>query len=241
VRCLQTVEVTRELIEPTSAQSALGRILNPAEIGHSRSREYASGEPVLELISHIQFLTQVDWQVLRAARLSALRDSPHAFTSSYAHESGWGEREWRQLLDAASWIVARDAEKLIGLAGSVGEPERPSAQHVESIWVAPTHRRRGVFRALLDAVVEIERPMGATHLLLWVLEDNHDARRAYEAVGFEPTGERQFLPGFGRFERRLTLCISRLLDSHAHSSHVTDKGDLDRQGTTTPDGVTTSR
>ena len=50
-------------------------------------------------------------------------------------------------------------------------------------------------------------PAGVTDLLLWVLEDNHDAQRAYEALGFEPTGERQFLPDLGRFERRLRLGI----------------------------------
>ena len=30
-------------------------------------------------------------------------------------------------------------------------------------------------------------------MLLWVLEDNHVARRAYAALGFQPTGERQYL------------------------------------------------
>jgi hypothetical protein len=39
--------------------------------------------------------------------------------------------------------------------------------------------------------------------MLWVLEDNHDAQHAYQALGFEPTGERQFLPALGQFERRL--------------------------------------
>jgi GNAT superfamily N-acetyltransferase len=188
------------------------RVLNPAKIGDSRSRDYASREPVLESKSHLRLLTPFDWRVLRAARLRALLDSPDAFTSSYAHESGWGEPEWRRRFDDGTWIVAHEDEKVIGLARSVGEPEQPS-RHVESIWVAPTHRRRGVFRALLGAVVEIERRMGVTHLLVWVFEDNHDARRAYAAVGFEPTGERQFLPAFGRFERRLRLGIRRLSDS----------------------------
>jgi ribosomal protein S18 acetylase RimI-like enzyme len=187
--------------------------LNPAKIGDSRSRNHPSREPVLESISHLHLLTPFDWQVLRAARLRALLDSPYAFTSSYARESSWGEPEWLRMFDAATWIVAREAEKVIGLARSVNEPERPATRHVESIWVAPKHRRRGVLRALLDAVVEIERRRGVTYLLLWVLEDNHDARRAYEAVGFVPTGERQFLPAFGRFERRLRLCLSGISKS----------------------------
>ncbi len=47
-----------------------------------------------------------------------------------------------------------------------------------------------------------------TELMLWVLEDNHDAQRAYQVLGFESTGERQYLPAFGQFERRLRLEIS---------------------------------
>jgi GNAT superfamily N-acetyltransferase len=166
----------------------------------------------MESVLDLQLLTPVDWRVLRAARLRALLESPHAFTSSYANESRWGESEWRQVCDAATWVVAHEAGGVIGLARSVREPGRPSARYVESAWVAPTHRRHGVFRALLHALAETERRVGVTDLLLWVLEDNHDAQRAYEALGFEPTGERQFLPAFGRFERRLRLGARRLLD-----------------------------
>ena len=113
------------------------------------------------------------------------------------------------MFDAATWIVARNADDVVGLARSVGDPARPWTRHVESIWVAPTHRRRGVCRALLSALADTERRMGVTDLLIWVLEDNHGAERAYEALGFEPTGEQQFLPTLERFERRLRLDVRR--------------------------------
>jgi ribosomal protein S18 acetylase RimI-like enzyme len=165
---------------------------------------------MMALTLHIDLLAPADWRVLRAARLRALLDSPRAFTSSYARESVWGELEWRRMFRAATWVVAHEAERVIGLARSVGEPEGPKARHVESAWVAPTHRQQGVFRALLQALAEMERRMGVTDLLLWVLEDNFDAQRAYEVLGFEPTGERQFLQTAGGFERRLRLVLDRL-------------------------------
>jgi ribosomal protein S18 acetylase RimI-like enzyme len=171
-----------------------------------------SGEPVIESLG-LQLLAPADWQVLRQARLEALRDSPHAFTSSYADESMWEEPEWRRVVEAATSIVALEAVKVVGLARSVGEPEQPSARNIESVWVAPTHRGHGVVRALLQALAEMDQRLGATELMLWVLEENHTAQRAYKALGFEPTGERQFLPAFGQFEQRLTLGIRRLLDS----------------------------
>ena len=167
----------------------------------------------MELTLELSFLAPADWRVLRAARLRALLDSPHAFTSSYARESHWGKFEWRRVFATATCIVAREAEKVIGLAKSVAEPFRPRMRHLESVWVAPTHRRRGVLRALLHDLAEIDRPMGVTELMLWVLEDNYNAQRAYEALGFEPTGERQFLLAAGRFERRLRLILDRLQDS----------------------------
>jgi ribosomal protein S18 acetylase RimI-like enzyme len=168
---------------------------------------------MMELTLNMNFLAPVDWPVLQEARLAALRESPHAFTSSYDHESMWEEPEWRRLLETATWIVAQESQRVVGLVRSDGEPGRSSTRHLESIWVAPEHRRHGVFRHLLHAVAEHEREMGATDLLLWVLEDNHDAQRAYETVGFEPTGERQFLHAWGRSEQLLRLSIKHLLDS----------------------------
>jgi ribosomal protein S18 acetylase RimI-like enzyme len=162
----------------------------------------------MESTLELDLLTPLDWRVLRTARLYALLDSPDAFTSSYAYESAWGEPEWQRLLDTSIWIVACDGQNVVGLAKSARERGRPASCHVESAWVAPTHRRRGVLRALLQGLVELEREAGITDFLLWVLEGNHAAQCAYQSLGFVPTGERQFLPAFGRFERRLRLAIS---------------------------------
>jgi ribosomal protein S18 acetylase RimI-like enzyme len=189
-----------------------------------------SGEPVIEATLQLQLLGPNDWQRLRAARLAAMLDSPRAFTSSYARESVWGELDWRRLFDAAIWIAACEAENVIGLARSVGEPGRLTTRHIESVWVAPTHRRRGVCRTLLLALAEMARAMGAHDLLLWVLEDNHDAQRAYKALGFEPTGKQQFLKPFERFEQQLRLEIRRLLETDAHPIrlvHLRLPGQLD--------------
>jgi GNAT superfamily N-acetyltransferase len=164
----------------------------------------------MESILDLQLLSPVEWQILKAVRLRALQDSPHAFMSRCDDELRLSDWEWRRMFDASTWIVARDTDDVVGLARSVGDPLRPWTRHVESIWVAPTHRRRGVFRGLLYALAEVERGMGVTDLLLWVLEDNHDAQRAYETLGFEPTGESQFLPDLGRFERRFKLGIRHL-------------------------------
>jgi L-amino acid N-acyltransferase YncA len=151
----------------------------------------------------LDLLTPLDWRMLRAVRLYALLDSPDAFTSSYADESAWSQLDWQRSLHAAIWIVAREAQDVIGLAKFVSEPALPASRYVESAWVAPTHRRRGVLRRLLDGLAQISHRIGVTELMLWVLEDNYAADSAFQALGFEPTGDRQYLAPFGQFERQL--------------------------------------
>jgi RimJ/RimL family protein N-acetyltransferase len=65
-----------------------------------------------------------------------------------------------------------------------------------------------VLRALLHRLAEIDRQTGVTELMVWVFEDNHDAQRAYQVLGFESTGDRQYLRAFGQFERQLRIEIN---------------------------------
>jgi ribosomal protein S18 acetylase RimI-like enzyme len=159
---------------------------------------------------NLRFLRPADWRTLRQVRLAALRDSPDAFTSHYAHERWWTEKDWRRTLKSSTWIVAQKAGEVIGVARSGRERGIPRARNLESIWVAPTYRHQGLCRDLVLALAERERRMGATHLLLWVLDGNSDALCAYEALGFQMMGEPQFLRAFGRWEQRLEVQISRL-------------------------------
>ena len=150
-----------------------------------------------------------EWRVLRDVRLRALRDSPQAFTSHYHRERWLSDEQWRQRFRDATWIVAVEHGDVIGIAGLVnGHPDEP--EHVESIWVDPTHRNRGVFRSLLDIIVDIARRAHRTDLWLWVLEDNLIARSAYARLGFTWTGERKRIdPEHDRYERRLRLVLTR--------------------------------
>jgi GNAT superfamily N-acetyltransferase len=159
----------------------------------------------MESTLELDLLTPVDWRVLRAARLYALLDSPDAFTSSYAHELAWGELEWQRVLHAATWIVAREAQRVIGLAKSVSEPGRPSTRYVESAWVAPTHRRRGVLRALLQRLAEIDRQTGVTDLMCGCSRTITTRSMPTRRSASNQLEERQHLPAVGRFENRLWL------------------------------------
>jgi ribosomal protein S18 acetylase RimI-like enzyme len=158
---------------------------------------------MINAVLDIKLLAPEEWYLLRTTRLGALSDSPDAFASSYDVEADWGRAQWQRVLGDATWVVAIETGTPIGIASVV---DRYDGRHVESIWVAPTHRRRGVFRALLRALVDHERANGAQDLVLWVVEDNDGARQVYRRLGFVPTGERQHLSG-GRHELRLRLRV----------------------------------
>jgi GNAT superfamily N-acetyltransferase len=154
-------------------------------------------------------LTPADWPMLKALRLRALRDSPYAFGSDHGKETAWSPAEWRSTFASASWFVAFGGRDAIGLSRTVRTAGSPQQCHVESVWVAPSERRRGVCRAMFAELILRERRTGVTTLLAWVLDGNHDARRVYERLGFRATGVRQPFPGApGRIEEQLQYRIS---------------------------------
>lgn len=161
---------------------------------------------MINAVLDVKLLKPDEWPVLRTVRLRALQESPHAFMAAHDEEARLSARQWRQRLTAALWVVAVESGEIIGIAGLVEGQQPHTEKHVESIWVAPTHRRRGVFRCLLGALAAHARRARLMELPLWVLEDNETALFAYSRLGFVPTGERQPIdPGHQRFERRMRL------------------------------------
>jgi len=162
---------------------------------------------VINAVLDIKLLAPEEWHVLRTIRLRALLDSPRAFMSVYETEAQWAEEQWRQRFASANWVVAVESGAIIGIAGLV-DGYASDGRHVEWTWVDSAHRHRGIFRALLNTLIDRESGNGAYDIALWVLENNQVARKAYARLGFEPTGERQRLSD-GRYELRLRRPITR--------------------------------
>ena len=148
------------------------------------------------------------WDCLRRARLRALKDCPSAFLSSYVIESAWGEDQWRDTFGDATWVVARDGSRIVGMAHSLLVADRPADErHIECVWVDPRHRRVGVLKAMLGFLFGAEPDVRTW--MVWAIEghivdDATSSRDVYERLGFYWTGERQLLPDdSGRIEIRL--------------------------------------
>ena len=133
----------------------------------------------------------------RRVRLAALLDTPSAFGSTHAAESQMSDDEWTARTaawatsDDRAMFLACDGEDVVGLAGLFREEPAPQ---LISMWTAPSVRRRGVARALVDAVLSWARANGETAVELWVTDGNDAARTLYESMGFAVTGDVAPLP-----------------------------------------------
>lgn len=63
--------------------------------------------------------------------------------------------------------------------------------HITNVAVHPSHRRHGVGRALMAAILSRYRAEGATRAVLEVRPSNKEARQLYEAFGFRSVGRRK--------------------------------------------------
>jgi GNAT superfamily N-acetyltransferase len=144
--------------------------------------------------------TLQDWRALRGIRLTALRDAPDAFGSTYAEQAALPPEYWQRLAANGAMFLAflpGQADPLsqadpVGLAG--GYSEEPGVAEIVSMFVRPGARGQGVGEALIDAVAGWAADNGLATLHLWVTDTNGPAIALYERCGFKPTGERQPLP-----------------------------------------------
>ena len=78
--------------------------------------------------------------------------------------------------------------------------------HISRLGVLEAYRRRGVARALLDAMIAEARIQGETRVTLFVWEDNAEGRGFYDRLGFAEA-DRITLPAHPRAMRHGTLLL----------------------------------
>lgn len=156
-----------------------------------------------------QVLTEDVWFRLRDVRLTALRESPRAFLSSYERELAYGEDEWRAEFSRGEWTIAVGQGRAVGIIGATREVSTPSIEcYLEYMWVSPEFRRTGVAASLIGTVLGRLLNSGIVTVWLWIVDGNEPARRFYERFGFVSTNERQSFPNnSSRSEERMRLTL----------------------------------
>lgn len=152
---------------------------------------------------------------VRALRLRALRDAPHAFASSVEDELARAGSVWDSLArrsERGEADDARGAEGAIGasvvwvavvggewiaMAGSFWFDRAAGIAQLWGMWVDPPARGRGLGRRLVEEVASWATDRGAARLRLGVVDRAPEAVAFYERLGFTHTGETRALPPDG--------------------------------------------
>jgi ribosomal protein S18 acetylase RimI-like enzyme len=81
-------------------------------------------------------------------------------------------------------IVALDEDLVVGMCTSFHyvHPDKPPQMFINELGVAGSHRRRGIGRSLVEAMLAHARTLGCTEAWLGTEEDNVPARRLYEGT-----------------------------------------------------------
>jgi GNAT superfamily N-acetyltransferase len=142
--------------------------------------------------------------------LEALREAPHAFSSTVADWQGEGDTEvrWRARLSSVPFnLVAYVNGKAAGIVSGTAADQDGTCELI-SMWVAPFARGQGVSDSLVAAVVEWAQGQRAVKIALAVFESNEHARVLYRRHGFADAGA---IAGtdHGAVERQMVLDLRK--------------------------------
>ena len=144
----------------------------------------------------IRALTPADADTFQALMLFALRELPAGFAVTYgeveAETMGSVRERLRHADDPMSRVFGAFADDgtLVGIVGirQYGLLRMRHKATVGRMYVAPSHRRGGLARRLIDEVLAFARGVGIEQVNLIVDDHNTAARRLYESIGFVPFG-----------------------------------------------------
>jgi ribosomal protein S18 acetylase RimI-like enzyme len=164
---------------------------------------------------NIRRLQPSDAATYRTLRLRALREHPDAFTSSFEEESLQPvATSQKRLAGTVKMWGAFDGDALVGLVG-LDREVRAKNRHkatVVGMYVAPEAGRRGIGKALMDALLQEARADGIEMLVLTVTAGNDGARELYVRCGFQTFGiEPNAIKVDGQYygKEHMTLSLAR--------------------------------
>ena len=120
----------------------------------------------------------------RAANLAALG---HVFPQDrYPFPEARIRAQWREMVadSTQTVLITEDAEALTSVVVY-------GKEQVHKLAVHPDHWGQGLATRALEAALDAMRQIGTTSAWLWCLEENPRARRLYERLGWQTTGDRE--------------------------------------------------
>ena len=140
-------------------------------------------------MTRIRALGDADAEAYVTIRHHALLDAPLAFAASPGDDIAASAAAVREQLARVpeSMIFGAFDPQLVGVVGLYRDRHQKAAHkvHLWGMYVAPSHRRRGIAAALVAAAIDHGRTLpGASWVHLAVSEATPAAQRLYERAGF---------------------------------------------------------
>lgn len=128
--------------------------------------------------------------ILRPASVSDIRD-----VLAFWREAAEDAHRPADSAEAVDALIARDPQALIlavdgaRLIGTIIAGWDGWRCHLYRLAVAPTHRRQGIGRVLIEAAERRFRNLSGSRADAMVLDENDQAHHAWRAHGYEPQAE----------------------------------------------------
>ena len=171
-----------------------------------------------------------DARILRRALLKAIKSSPDSFMTTMEDVQRRPREYWINEIRFATWVVAQRRKlwktQIVGIVAGrapdsvIDQEDQAFTRYIESVWIAPGFRGRGLGKRLIHYLLEMEyrKNQQIRQFLLWVFESNGPARKMYEHMGFRATESKLLLRGdHSRAEVEVKYCLD--FDAAAHMAH----------------------
>lgn len=161
---------------------------------------------------------------MKALRLLALKNEPHAFKKSFQEEVGLTERQWKQKIINSSrynrdefFIIAKVDNKIVGIVGA--EIKQNNTWVLKEVYVQKEYRGQGVGSRLLEAIVwKLDHIHHARTVELKVNTKQEVAINLYKKFGFivesvlenQKSGDGNLYTKFVMYRNQCSLQINRI-------------------------------
>lgn len=142
----------------------------------------------------LRMLVPENWAEYKLIRLSALKESPDSFGSTYEKEVEFSDAEWIGRLKVnfegmiSLPLVAEIDGVLVGLAWGVIHHSDDKVAHIYQMWVSPEARGNGIAMSFLNELKMWAISNQCTSIELAVTTINNAAVSLYTICGFKAEG-----------------------------------------------------
>lgn len=144
---------------------------------------------------YIRILNEADAQKYQEIRLSALKNNPESFGSTYEREREFSRELVAERIKPAKdqFVLGafNDENSMLGTVTFVREKGLKFCHKgdVFGMYVKAEHRRMGLGRSLMQTLIkEAKKCEGLEQIRLTVVSSNESAKKLYQSIGFKVYG-----------------------------------------------------